>query len=95
MSRYERDFESALALVVADIEAHPGRERQNVVLIPGGSRDITTPDEASKHRALLRIFKVGINRILALGVPFVCAAGNFAEPVSKNNRHCTCGLSES
>jgi hypothetical protein len=75
---------SGLALVIADIKAHPGRERQSVVLLPGGSKDQITPDEANRDADLKKIFKAGIDQLLELGVPFVCAAGNFGESPNRD-----------
>jgi subtilisin family serine protease len=74
----EADWLSALESIADDLQAHPGRERHSVVLTAAGLGGLTR-DDVRNDQDTQKYLGRPISAILALGVPFVCAAGNSGE----------------
>jgi hypothetical protein len=77
------DMDEALQFILADIKANPGREKRSVVLTTEGNQYATTYAEAKADAEFQQWYARPIRAIQALGVPVVCAAGNYAKDSSR------------
>jgi hypothetical protein len=82
---FENEVGNAFDLIFANIQAHPERAHQSVVLIASGSEDAYSYAIAKADETIRSIYEGGIQQILGLGIPIVCAAGNNAEKPGRQN----------
>jgi hypothetical protein len=73
------DTAESFDIIRKDIEANPGRERCSVVVIAKGTPESWTYQRAMNDDWAKEAWQKGIKDIQDLGVPFVCAAGNYGE----------------
>ncbi|KAH7392248.1 peptidase S8/S53 domain-containing protein [Phaeosphaeria sp. MPI-PUGE-AT-0046c] len=83
------DFSAAISMVLDDLEANPGREHRSVISFAGGwgevDRDANTYEKLKNDDVLQREFGYTLRRIMNLGVPIVCASGNYGEKQGREN----------
>jgi hypothetical protein len=73
------DMQPAFDLILDDINANPGRAQHSVVLIAKGTTDSWTYQRAMNDDWKKSDWLSGIKKLQDLGVPFICAAGNYGE----------------
>jgi hypothetical protein len=79
VSGENEDIPEAFELIRKDIEANPGRGRRSVVFTALGSPESWTYETAMNDYYAKEDWLDGIKDLQNLGVPFLCAAGNFGQ----------------
>ena len=85
MTYSELDFANAFELITDDLEAHPERQDRSVILIASGSEEPETYDRVKGDVKWQKNYEIPMEGLLAMGVPIVLAAGNYAEKPNRQN----------
>lgn len=81
MSLDFEDITNSFKLVLQDLKANPDHARQSVVVVARGWQEDgkKTYADVIKDDVFVNLHAGSLRQILGLGVPVVCAAGNYAE----------------
>jgi hypothetical protein len=79
------DFELAFNLIIKDINARPQRAHRSVIVITSAIEDSTTLADAKADSFARDTFEEPIRALFDLGVPIVCAAGNYGGDPNRQN----------
>jgi major intracellular serine protease len=79
------EFQFTFELILEDLKTHPERAHRSVILISMGTESPSTLKDSKEDEADQEIFEIPIKRLLDLGVPIICAAGNYADNPNRQN----------
>ncbi|KAH7347071.1 peptidase S8/S53 domain-containing protein [Pyrenochaeta sp. MPI-SDFR-AT-0127] len=85
MTYEESDFLDAFKQILSDLSAHPERQDRSVVLVASGSEEPDTYDNVKRELSYKYNYEIPMRSLLAMGVPIVLAAGNFAQEPNRQN----------
>jgi hypothetical protein len=81
------EFGVAMELILEDLRRHPERAHQSVIVASTGWDEpgFDTYEKVKQDQECQKMYALDIRKILSLGVPIVCAAGNYAERPGRGN----------
>jgi hypothetical protein len=76
----------AFEAIIADLDAHPGRDKEAVVVCARAYGDGWTHEKAIKQKSVMRELAPPMDDVMKRGVPFVLSSGNERKEGKPGNR---------